>query len=150
MSWLFTSGGQSVGVSASTSSSLFKHLGCNFFHFYFPSSIIFHLVFFVHFVNILTSFTVLLSLFFLLEKRGLYGYFPQINLKYSSFILGELYWMSPNETWVSICSASLRLMCCLVWVLDHFYGDTKSFSIKSFLPKENITQKIKCRRKQLT
>ena len=69
MSQLFTSGGQSIGVSASVSLSLSKHLGCNFFHFYFPSSIVFHLVFFVHFVNILTSFTVLLSLF-VSGKRG--------------------------------------------------------------------------------
>ena len=51
--------------------SLSPNTGCNFFHFYFPSSIVFHLVFFVHFVNILTSFTVLLLPFFFLSgKKG--------------------------------------------------------------------------------
>ena len=134
--------------SASVSLSLSKHLGCNFFHFYFPSSIVFHLVFFVHFVNILTSFTVLLSLF-VSGKRGSVWLFSTnksevfiVNLRRTTGC--------PQMKHESALAAPASGHCALTWVLDHFNGDTKSFSIKSFLPKENITQKIKCRRKQLT
>ena len=148
MSQLFTSGGQSIGVSASVSLSLSKHLGCNFFHFYFPSSIVFHLVFFVHFVNILTSFTVLLSLF-VSGKRGSVWLFS--TNKSEVFIVHLRRTTGcPQMKHESALAAPASGHCALTWVLDHFNGDTKSFSIKSFLPEENITQKIKCRRKQLT
>ena len=134
--------------SASVSLSLSKHLGCNFFHFYFPSSIVFHLVFFVHFVNILTSFTVLLSLF-VSGKRGSVWLFS--TNKSEVFIVHLRRTTGcPQMKHESALAAPASGHCALTWVLDHFNGDTKSFSIKSFLPKENITQKIKCRRKQLT
>ena len=134
--------------SASVSLSLSKHLGCNFFHFYFPSSIVFHLVFFVHFVNILTSFTVLLSLF-VSGKRGSVWLFS--TNKSEVFIVHLRRTTGcPQMKHESALAAPASGHCALTWVLDHFNGDTKSFSIMSFLPEENITQKIKCRRKQLT
>ena len=75
---------------------------CNLFHFYFPYSVVFCLIFFVIlFVNALSSFTVIYHFF--LVRRGVNGQLaisPQAIFKYSSFILRDHPLKSPSETYL--------------------------------------------------